>query len=105
MLLPQHTYPLTEQSQQTTEKIQRRLQPLYNDDPNSLRDDEVFQPILDEMHSNLTEALNAGRPENERVIIPMPRIFVFEARQAKVAAIPTRDHNGDKTSALAEYHR
>jgi hypothetical protein len=31
MLLPQHTYPLTEQSQ-TTEEIQRRLQPLYNDD-------------------------------------------------------------------------
>jgi hypothetical protein len=92
----------TASPQQQIAEIERRLQPFYNgDDPNSLRDDKVFQDLAEEVHHSLTEALNAGRPENERVIIPMPRIFVFQARQAKVAAIPARDHNGDIQYAMA----
>jgi hypothetical protein len=43
--------------------------PFYDGDPKSLRDDKVFQPNLEEMHGKLMEALNAGRPENERVTL------------------------------------
>jgi hypothetical protein len=103
----QNAYPATDRyiqqqsPQQQITEMERRLQPFYDDDPNSLRDDEVFQHFAEQVHHSLTEALNAGRPENERVTIPVPRIFVFEARQAKSGVIPARDHNGDSQYAMA----